>query len=152
MRHPLHPALVHFPVACWSLATAADLASIHWGEPAWRFAGSLLVVGTLAAIPAMLAGFYELTTLDEDSPAITDIYLHMGAMMAALLFYAVSLFARLDHTTLLAPGTLGIGLSLLGFLCLSAGGWLGGKLVYGHRLGGGASVQPSRQREPEESP
>ncbi|WP_343251093.1 DUF2231 domain-containing protein, partial [Pseudoxanthomonas sp. KAs_5_3] len=25
MRHPLHPALVHFPIACWSLATAGDL-------------------------------------------------------------------------------------------------------------------------------
>jgi len=151
MRHPLHPALVHFPVACWSLATAADLAGLHWGGPAWHFAGSLLVVGTLAAVPAMLAGFYELTTLDEDSPAITDVYLHMGAMMAALLFYAMSLFARLDHTALVVPGTFGISLSVMGFLCLSAGGWLGGKLVYAHRLGGGTAMQAPRKAESGES-
>ena len=34
MRHPLHPALVHFPIACWSLATAADLAGLAFAEPA----------------------------------------------------------------------------------------------------------------------
>ena len=31
MSHPLHPALVHFPIACWSLATVTDLASLYWG-------------------------------------------------------------------------------------------------------------------------
>ncbi|MGE5167611.1 MAG: DUF2231 domain-containing protein, partial [Deltaproteobacteria bacterium] len=69
MRHPLHPALVHFPVACWSVATAADLASLHFGEPAWRLAGALLVIGLVMAVPALLAGLYELTRVAQDSPA-----------------------------------------------------------------------------------
>ena len=136
MRHPLHPALVHFPVACWSLATLADFASFHFGEAAWRLAGQLLIAGTLLAIPALLAGFYELMRVADDSPAMRDVYWHMGAMTGALLLYATSLLLRLDHTSLAAPGLTAIVCSALGFLALAIGGWIGGKLVYTHRLGG----------------
>ena len=135
MRHPLHPALVHFPVACWSLATAADLASLAWGEPAWRFAGIVLVTGIGFSIPAMLAGFLELAGLGPDNPAIKDVNRHMLMVMCALACYATSLFLRLHGTTLIAPGLLAIGLSVLSILCLGVAGWLGGKHVYGHRLG-----------------
>ncbi|HZY32710.1 MAG TPA: DUF2231 domain-containing protein [Rhodanobacter sp.] len=135
MRHPLHPALVHFPIACWSLATAADLASPVWGEPAWRLAGVLLVAGIGFSIPAMLAGFLELAKVAEDNPAIKDVNRHMLMVMGALSCYVASLFLRLHGTSFVEPGLLAIGLSVLGFLCLGVAGWLGGKLVYGHRLG-----------------
>jgi uncharacterized membrane protein len=135
MRHPLHPALVHFPIACWSLATAGDLASLVWGEPAWRLAGVLLVAGIGFSIPAMLAGFFELAKIAEEHPAIRDVNRHMIAVMCALAFYTTSLFMRLQGTHLVEPGLLAIGLSVLGLLFLVAAGWLGGKLVYGHRLG-----------------
>lgn len=135
MRHPLHPALVHFPVACWSLATAADLASLAWGEPAWRFAGVMLLAGIGFSIPAMLAGFVELAKVTEDNPAIKDVNRHMILVMNALAFYTASLFLRLQGTRLAEPGVLAIGLSVVGFLSLCVAGWLGGKLVYTHRLG-----------------
>ena len=136
MRHPLHPALVHFPVACWSLATLADFASLHWGEPAWHLAGVLLIVGLVMALPALLAGLYELSRVADDSPAWRSVYLHMGAMSAALLLYAISLFARLDHAVLVAPGATALACSAFGFIALATGGWLGGKLVYEYQLGG----------------
>lgn len=135
MRHPLHPALVHFPITCWSLATATDLASLVWGEPAWRLAGVLLVAGIGFSIPAMLAGFFELTKVAEENPAIKDVNRHMIVVMCALAFYTASLFLRLQGRHLTEPGLLAIALSVLGFLSLYVAGWLGGKLVYGHRLG-----------------
>ena len=135
MRHPLHPALVHFPIACWSLATAADLASLVWGEPAWRFAGMLLVAGIGFSIPAMLAGFLELVKIADDHPAIKDVNRHMIVVMTALAFYTTSLFLRLRGSTLTEPDLLAIASSVAGFLFLCIAGWLGGKLVYGHRLG-----------------
>lgn len=135
MRHPLHPVLVHFPIACWSLATAADLASLIWGEPAWRLAGVLLVAGIGFSIPAMLAGFLELMKVPADSPAIKDVNRHMIVVMSALAVYMASLFLRLQGTRLIEPGLLAIGLSVTGFLLLCVAGWLGGRLVYGHRLG-----------------
>lgn len=135
MRHPLHPALVHFPIACWSLATAADLAGLIWGELAWQYAGVLLLAGIAFSIPAMLAGFFELAKVAGDNPAIKDVNWHMLAVMSALSCYTASLFLRLQGTQLIEPERLAIGLSVLGFLCLGVAGWLGGKLVYGHRLG-----------------
>ena len=137
MRHPLHPALVHFPVACWSLATAGELTSLFLGQPAWWLAGVLMTIGLACAIPAMLAGFFELLRIAADSPAMADANRHMVMVMAAFSSYAGSLLLRLDGMTLQAPGVWAIGLSLFGFGCLSVAGWLGGKLVYVHRIGSG---------------
>ena len=135
MKHPLHPALVHFPIACWSMATLADVASLQFGEPAWRFAGVSMAIGTLAAIGAMLAGLVEFAKIDSDSPALRDANRHMLLAMAAWCCYAASLALRLDGMALTQPGTLPIGLSALGFVVLAAAGWHGGKLVYTHGVG-----------------
>ena len=135
MRHPLHPVLVHFPITCWSLATAADLASLLWGEPAWRLAGVLLVAGIGFSIPAMLAGLVELVKIAGNGPAIQDANRHMITVTCALAFYTASLFLRLHGARFVEPGWLAIGSSMLGFVFLAAAGWLGGRLVYGHRLG-----------------
>lgn len=135
MRHPLHPALAHFPIACWSLASASDLASLYLGQPAWWLAGVLMGIGLACAIPTMIAGFMELMRLPEDSAAIKDVNRHMIMVMAAFSLYLASLLMRIDAMVLHAPGMLAMALSLGGFVCLGVAGWLGGKLVYGHRLG-----------------
>jgi len=135
MRHPLHPALVHFPIVCWSLATAGDLASLWWGRPAWMLAGVLLVVGTATAIAAMATGMVELLKVGGDHHATRDLNRHMLLAMATWSLYAASLFLRLQGITLIRPDALGLGLSVAGFICLCVTGWLGGTLVYGHGLG-----------------
>jgi uncharacterized membrane protein len=135
-RHPLHPALVHFPVACWSLATIADLASPWLGQPAWWLAGVLLAIGTVTALAAMGAGLYEFARIAEGNPGLADARRHMLLAMAAWALYAASLLLRLQGTTLVAPAWPALATSVAGFLCLGAAGWLGGKLVYRHRIGG----------------
>ena len=136
MRHPLHPALVHFPVACWSLAVAADFASLHFGAAAWAWSGGLLAVGCAMAVVAMLAGLLELARVPE-GVAMRDAYLHMSAMLVALLLFATRLLLRLDHLKPLAPNIASLLLDTGGFLALAVGGWLGGKLVYGYGVGRG---------------
>lgn len=135
MRHPLHPALVHFPVACWSLASIADLASLHFGQPMWWLAGVLMTIGLVSAIPAALAGFLEFIRIDENSPALKVANRHMAMVMAAFSLYAASLLLRVDGVTLHAPGLIAIVLSVGGFAFLGIAGWLGGQLVYRYRLG-----------------
>jgi uncharacterized membrane protein len=141
MNHPLHPALVHFPIACWSLATMADVASLAWGKPAWMLSGVLLVIGTVAALAAMATGFIELLKVDADHPATRDLNRHMLLVMTAWSAYAASLFLRLDGRTLTQPDVIDLGLSLVGFVVLCVAGWFGGKLVYGHGLGVDRSSQ-----------
>ena len=137
MRHPLHPALVHFPIACWSLASFADLASLVYGEALWRFAGLMMAIGVVMAVAAMATGTIELIKLEQDHPAEDDVHRHLGWALAAFCCYAASLFLRWETRQLVAPGAFALGLSLLGFACLGVAGWLGGKLVYSHRLGSG---------------
>ncbi|HPN80261.1 DUF2231 domain-containing protein [Dokdonella sp.] len=135
MSHPLHPALVHFPIATWSLATLADLAGLAWGEPAWRWSGVLMAVGTLTALVAMAAGFIDFLKLAADHPAATDAQRHLRWETVAWCCYAASLLLRLDGSTLAAPDLIGIGLGAAGFASLCVAGWLGGKLVYAHGVG-----------------
>jgi uncharacterized membrane protein len=135
MSHPLHPALVHFPIACWSLATVADVASLTLGKPAWMLSGVLLAIGTVAALAAMATGFIELLKVDADHPATADLNRHMLLVMAAWSAYAASLFLRLDGRALGQPDAFALGLSFIGFVVLCVAGWFGGKLVYGYGLG-----------------
>jgi uncharacterized membrane protein len=135
MNHPLHPALVHFPIACWSLATAADMASLWFGEPAWRLAGVLLVLGTLIALAAMATGFIELLKVGAEHPATRDLNRHMLLMSTAWCLYATSLFLRLQGSALTQPDIVDLSLSVVGFVVLGIGGWFGGKLVYAHGVG-----------------
>src|SRR5690606_1676960 len=118
-RHPLHPALVHFPVACWSLATIADLASLWLGQPAWSLAGVLLVIGTIAALAAMGAGLFEFARIAEGSPALPYARWHMLLAMAAWMLYAASLLLRLEGTTLVAPAWPALATSVASFVCLA---------------------------------
>lgn len=135
MRHPVHPALVHFPIACWSLAVAADFAFALWPERVGvTYAPLLLAVGCCMALAAMLAGLLELSRI-EDGPVMKDVWMHMGLMLAAFAFFALRLFLRLDGLTPLAPNALAYEVDVVGFVTLAAGGWCGGKLVYTHGIG-----------------
>lgn len=145
MRHPIHPMLVHFPVACWSLATFADIASFRYGETAWQLAGTLMAIGIVMALPAMLAGLIELIRVPDERAVMRDAYLHMGVMMLAFALYIGSLMMRIDAMHFIAPGNAAIIVSVCGFLALSAGGWLGGRLVYGHGVGTSVSTRSEKQ-------
>lgn len=136
MAHPLHPALVHFPVACWSLATFGDIASLALEDSRiWFASGILLVIGLVAALGAMSAGLFELKKISEDSPAMRIANWHMSLVLIAWALYALSLFLRVNGYAFIRPDGAAIALSVCGFLVLSAAGWLGGTLVYGYGIG-----------------
>lgn len=136
MKQPLHPALVHFPVACWTLGTLADFGGLWWARwPLWQPAFWLLVVGCATGLLAAAAGFHELVRLPVEHPAARDASRHMLLALGAWVAYAASLFLRLDGTTPVAPDTLALGTSAVGFLLLVGAGHMGGRLVYVHGAG-----------------
>jgi uncharacterized membrane protein len=135
VSHPLHPALVHFPVAGWSLATAADVASLWLGEPAWRFAAISMSAGCVVALAAMAAGLWEFAKLRDGHPALPVANRHMLFALAAFCAYASSLLLRWSNGELHAPGMPALAASIVGFALLGVTGWLGGKLVYAHGVG-----------------
>jgi uncharacterized membrane protein len=69
--HLIHPMLVHFPVAFWTVAAAAyvvDAASM--GEAAAAIAKFSNAAGLIMAIFAMAAGLLELRAIDSQSEAM----------------------------------------------------------------------------------
>jgi uncharacterized membrane protein len=134
MAHPIHPALVHFPLGLLLTATLADLAwlTVAWPEP--RFAALLIALGLTAALPAMAAGLYDFARLDEAQ--VPRALRHMGVVAVAWLGYAVALYLRRDALASAAEASLAsiaVGLASAGVL--GFGGWLGGELVYRYGVG-----------------
>ncbi len=134
MQHPLHPSLVHFPIACWPLAVLADFASLHFGEVAWRWSAGLLAVGCSMALLAMLAGFVELSKVPE-GPPLRDTYWHMSLMFAAFTLFSVRLLLGQEQFQPIAPNLTLLCVDVIALVCLVVGGWLGGRLVYEHGVG-----------------
>ncbi|MEO7200923.1 MAG: DUF2231 domain-containing protein [Dokdonella sp.] len=136
MRHPLHPMLAHFPVACWSLATIADIVSPRYGPPAWHLAGTLLWIGALVAVPTIFVGVVELIQIPKEPAPVRVGFMHMGVMLVAFILYLVSLLLRIYQGHIIQPGIAARTISVIGFVFLLVGGWLGGSLVYGFGAGG----------------
>ncbi|MDD5657278.1 MAG: DUF2231 domain-containing protein [Elusimicrobia bacterium] len=139
LGHPVHCQLVHFPIALLSLALPADLIGWWRMDGFWHAAASWsLAGGLLTALPAAAAGLADLAALPKASPAQAVAQRHMIAMLAAVGVYVVSFLARLWGTT----GGLAISdvLAGAGWLVLAFGSWLGGELVFRHRVGTTLSV------------
>jgi uncharacterized membrane protein len=127
--HPLHPALVHFPVALLLSASAADLVWLAGLTGDVHIGAVLMAGGLVMALLAMGAGLLDFTKLD---PAVVPHAVrHMSVVGAAWLGYAIALYLRRDALSGGATiGSASIAISLASALLLSVGGWLGGRLVY----------------------
>ncbi len=134
--HPLHPMLVHLPVALWTLASACDGLMLLGFDPAWPFGWWCLVVGLGAAVPAMAAGLADFVRLPE--PAVTTALRHMSLMGAAWTMELIALLTR-SGGFVVTPQSSGISMAaaLAGFLLMTVGAWHGGQLVY--RFGAGVT-------------
>lgn len=137
--HPIHPMLVHFPVAFWTVAAAAYIAeAASMGEAAAAIARFSNAAGLIMAIFAMAAGLLELRAIDGQSEAMRVATWHMMAMATAWVCFLLALVlpisagAALSHSTARLAGVASAG---VGFLLMIVGGWLGGRLVYEFRVG-----------------
>lgn len=130
MKHPVHPLVVHFPIACWSLSTLGDLMGIFYSHNQTQAIGLLLLIGCISAIVAMAAGLYETAKIKNSDPISTTLDHHMYAAMIAWGFYSLSLYLRWDDHLFTPPTMWGIVTSVLGFVSLVIAGWYGATLVY----------------------
>ena len=127
--HPLHPAIVHFPIGLLLSATLADLA-FAVGFTGDVHVGAVLMAGGLCGgLLAMGAGVVDFARLD--AAVVPHALRHMTAVGLAWLGYAVALYLRRDvFAGATSIGTPTIALSIVSAALLSLGGWLGGRLVY----------------------
>ena len=135
--HPIHPALVHFPLALWSTTWAWDVLGAWTGSQLWWQTGFwCLVAGTVMAVPAAISGVMELTALENGHPAEDIAMRHMLLMSSAFAVYLAALLVR-DGPAVPEGwrAYAALALSTGGLALLVLGGWYGGRMVYEYGVG-----------------
>ncbi|MFF4898076.1 Rieske 2Fe-2S domain-containing protein [Streptomyces sp. NPDC001068] len=122
LGHPLHPVLVQVPMGAWLSSAVLDLV-----PGAGRYARVLVGVGTLAALPAALAGWTDWAEQHEQQ-------MRTGLVHAAANAGAVSLFGASFVVRGRRPMT-GRALGFGGLVCAGVGGFVGGHLAYRQSAG-----------------
>lgn len=136
-RHPLHSAVVHFPIAFWVLAGAADAAWLFI-DPDPFFARSALWLqgaGLIAAGVAVLAGVLDLGGLKTRPKAVNTVGIHITLMVSATSAAALSFFGRTKLPLEEGVFTWPIGASFAAAGLVLAGAYFGGELVYRYGFG-----------------
>ena len=135
--HPIHPMLVHFPVALWTVAAGAYVASwLGLADAAATVAKLCNGAGLLVALVAMLAGLIELRSIERGSAALQVATWHM--MVMATVWFCFVLALVLPISPAIAPPTARLAAAAcaaVGFVLMGIGGWLGGRLVYEFGVG-----------------
>lgn len=144
LGHPAHAALVHFPLALCATAVCWDLISLvtplSWTA---HLAFGSLVLGLIAAVPAVVTGLVDFARLPNDERIEATGYRHLWLMSLALGLYVGALLLR-GGLSAASPERLAgsLGLSAVATLLLLAGAWHGGELVFRYGIG--------RTRSPDE--
>ncbi len=132
--HPIHPMLVPFPIACFTLTLLTDIAYWRTSNLMWQhFSEWLLLAGLVLGALAALAGAVDFLSRREiraQRPAWPHA---IGNVVVMLLALVNSFVHAADGWTGVVPW--GLILSAATVLLLLVTGWLGGSLVYRHGVG-----------------
>jgi uncharacterized membrane protein len=135
-RHPIHPMLVALPLGLLVGALVFDLVHLASGNPIWaEVAFWNLAAGLMGGVAAAVPGIVDYRSLRGDAWRIATW--HLIVNVSALVLAAVNWALR----TQAGASLIGDGsrfphvLSMATVIVLGVGGWLGGHLVYVHRVG-----------------
>jgi len=134
LGHPIHPILVDFPIAFLSAALLTDLIYWRTGTPLWaNFSFWLLLAGFVSGILAAAIGLIDFLTIKKVRDTRSG-WIHFLSNDAALILTFFNLVPRLSNREGLILFT-GLALSALAAALLTIGGFYGGELVFGFRIG-----------------
>jgi uncharacterized membrane protein len=129
LGHPLHPALIPFPIGAWATTLVLDIAGSTKNQKVARVADKALGFGLVVAIPTAFAGLVEWSYLEPGERRRVG-FVHASANFVATTLLVSSFFLR-------KAGLRGAGVafSVLGFGVAGFGAWLGSELAYRYRAG-----------------
>jgi uncharacterized membrane protein len=152
--HPWHPLLVHFPIACWTLATLVDTAALLGALPegvASAVPGvapvglsfALLWLGVGLGAAAMVLGIVDLLGLPPELQRSGALNWHVVAMLGAWGLFLGAALLRQKPALPFPPAPLAATVTeIAGLVCLAIGGVLASRVVFAgwpHRAAGGGA-------------
>lgn len=141
---PIHPAIVHYPIALVTLSVIADLFGYLSSSPTLKGTGWwTLIAAAIGAALALVAGLFDMNREQIEDEAHKRVHTHMKVgfllftLIAALTVWRWSIYAGILSS--LGWGYLAMALLVLALTLFQ--GWLGGELVFS----GGVGVAPTGQ-------
>ena len=135
--HPIHPMLIPFPIGLLVFSLIADIIFLWRGNPVWEnyLAFYTLLGGIIGGAAAAVPGLIDWATLTEPR-TVTIANWHARVNIITLLIFIASFYLRTTGgaSWIASMPMLPIVLSIIGVVGLSIAGWLGGELVFKHRV------------------
>ncbi len=137
--HPVHPMLIPFPIALWSGALIFDLVAKFGHHYTLHTAAFYMsIAGCLGALAAAVPGLIDLLkSVPAGSAARRTGWIHGLTNVAALVLMAISAMSRTRGAGELTGGMTRVAYltEILAVVLIAYSGWLGGSLVYDHKVG-----------------
>ena len=152
LKHPLHPIVVHIPVALWPGALLFDGISRMGigGNAVVQLSFYSIGFGLLAALVAVPTGVLDWSAIKKEKPAWKVGLYHMAINLVVALLFAINLGLRIeDFQTSRSVAAAPLLLSVIGTVMLLGGAYLGGLMVYEHGTGVGRMSRNKLRREAE---
>jgi uncharacterized membrane protein len=146
--HPVHPPLTDATIGIYTFATIAALADVlgisnNAATHGWWLA---LLAGLIVTVPTALSGLADWLTIEWGTELWKTATLHLTAMVSATVFFGIA--ALIGHGSF-KEGNVHAGpfvLTVIGFVLLTLGGWLGGSIVFVHGMRVLSLVQEPAER------
>jgi uncharacterized membrane protein len=134
--HPIHPPLTDATIGAYTVATVlAVLAAFGVAEdrlaPAWWIT---LIVGLVFNAPTSLTGILDWKEITAGTPVRRTATTHLLIMVAAAALFGLAALLGYGGWSDREIEALPLVLTLLGFGTLTAGGWIGGSIVFVHAM------------------
>ncbi len=135
LKHPLHPIIVHVPMAMWPSALIFDLLSRWNGNVMVRLSFYAIIFGLVASLLAVPSGLVDWSDVKKEKPAWKIGLYHMILNLVVALLFAINLGLRI-HTFREAIIVAGapLALSIIGTVLLMGSAYLGGLMVYDYGI------------------
>jgi uncharacterized membrane protein len=133
LGHPLHPILVHVPMAMWPGALVFDLLSQLkiGGNAMVRLSFYAISFGLVVSLGAVPTGLVDWSGIKKEKPAWKIGLYHMVLNLLAAALFAVNLGLRVQDfrdAPVVSAGKL--AMSIVGTALLIGSAYLGGRMTY----------------------
>lgn len=140
--HPIHPMLVHFPIALLSVSVLCDFVAVRWHPQDCRTAGSFtLLLGLAGAAASVISGHFAEEAVEHSGVPEQVLEIHEKLGFAVFWLFAGLLGLRVLERLgwIKERPFLTLGFGLVGTVVLFVASYYGGSLVYDY--GAGVVVQ-----------